>query len=134
MIEEAIEIMRLTESDILFLQNAIQLCEIISVVNQRTANFISHGCLTEIFVSDDERHDAMILCFRVGNSHCAIDLACPKWIGMKSLCARSNFLNEVSPAYSIVDRKLLAKIITKEIILRLREKMHVLPFEVQSSC
>ena len=123
MIEEAIEIMRMTETEILFLQNTIQLSEIISVVNNRAANFISHSCLTEIFVFDEERHDAMMICFRVGNSHCAIELACPKWMGMKSLCERSNFLNEISPAYSIVDRRLLAKILPKELVGRLREKI-----------
>ena len=123
MIEEAIEIIRLTDADILFLQNTIQLSEIISVVNNRAANFISHGSLTEIFVFDDERHDAMMICFRVGNSHCAIELACPKWIGMKSLCERSNFLNEICPAYSIVDRRLLAKILTKDLVSRLRGKI-----------
>ena len=53
MIEEAIEIMRMTETEILFLQNTIQLSEIISVVNNRAANFISHSYLTEIFVFDE---------------------------------------------------------------------------------
>ena len=134
MIEDAIEIMRMTESDILFLQNTIQSSDIISVVDRRIANFIIHGYIAEIFVFDEERQDLMTVCFCAENSRCSIELACPKWIGIKSLCERNNFLNKYSPAYSIVDRKLLSKIITKEIINRLREKIENRHFESHCYC
>ena len=123
MLEETIEIIRMTEADILLLQNTIPLSEIISVADKRTANFIGHSSFAEIFIFDEDRFDLMTICFRVGSSRCSIELACPKWIGVKSLCERNNFLNESSEAYSIVDRKLLSKIMTEDIVYRLEKKL-----------
>ena len=116
MIEEAIEIMRMTESDILLLQNTIQSSDIVSAVDARVADFLHSGYIAEIFMLDEACQNSLTVCFRAENSRCSIELECPKSVGLKSLCERSNFLNEYGSTYSIIDRKLLSKIMTKDVV------------------
>lgn len=124
MIDVAIEIMRMTESDIMLLQKTIQSSDIVSMVDARMADFIHSGYIAEIFMFDEACQNSLTVCFRAENSRYAIELECPKSVGLKSLCERSNFLNEYGSTYSIIDRKLLSKIMTKEVVHRLHEKIH----------
>ena len=123
MFGEAIEIMIITEPEIALLQGTIQSGAILSIFGASLLQYIGHGYARKIVLPVSEEIDSINICFTVENALCSIEVAAKEGSKLKAICEKNNFLNSHHSVYSIVDRKLISKIVTKDIVEALSEKV-----------